>query len=282
MADGKAFCPESKDMRITRISDEIQRLTADNGGVFTGPGTNTYLIGNEELSIIDPGPDLSNHIEDIMELGDGRITKILITHTHPDHSPGAESLSNELGLPIYGCITESSRLRDLPISIHETVQHRSMIKSSDHEIMAIHTPGHASNHFCYLYNGFLFTGDHIMQGSTVVIAPPDGNMTQYLDSLEMIKEFTIDTILPGHGDPIHDPYDEIDATIAHRLKREKKVLGHLKDNASIDIESLLPKVYDDVSSLLLPLARFSLEAHLIRLIENNQATFDGQRYSLIE
>ena len=269
-------------MRIAKISEQIQRLTADNAGVFTGPGTNTYLIGNDELSIIDPGPDLDKHIDNIIEIGDGRITKIFITHTHQDHSPGATKLSERLNLPIYGCVTESSQSRDLHIDIHHTVIHRSAINSSDHNIVPIHTPGHASNHFCYLFDGFLFTGDHLMQGSTVVIAPPDGNMTQYLDSLEMIKEFSIDTILPGHGDPINEPFDEIDATITHRLKREKKVLDQLKHVESIDIESLLPKVYDDVNSFLHPIATLSLEAHLIRLIENNQVIFDGQRYSLIE
>ena len=269
-------------MRITEISDQIHRLTADNGGVFTGPGTNTYLIGNDELSVIDPGPDLDDHIENIIKIGDGRITRIFITHTHQDHSPGANTLSSRLNLPIYGCVTESSNLRDLPIEIDQTVVHCSVIESSDHNIMPIHTPGHASNHFCYLSNGFLFTGDHIMQGSTVVIAPPDGNMSQYLESLKMIKEFSVDTILPGHGDPIHNPFDEIDATIAHRLKREQKVVDQLKNDGSIDIESLLPKVYDDVNTLLHPIALFSLEAHLIRLIENNRVRFDGQRYSLIE
>tara|TARA_E500000331_G_scaffold356636_1_gene415598 strand:- start:21575 stop:22390 length:816 start_codon:yes stop_codon:yes gene_type:complete len=270
------------DMRITKISENIQRLTANNGGVFTGPGTNTYLVGNDELSIIDPGPDLSDHIDDILEIGRGRITKILITHTHQDHSPGAKSLSKKLSIPIYGCITESSRSRDLPIEIDHMVEHRSIIVSGDHEIMSVHTPGHASNHFCYLYNGYLFTGDHIMQGSTVVIAPPDGNMSDYLDSLKLIKEFDVKTILPGHGDPIDEPYEEIDAIIRHRLKREKKVIDRLKESHPIDIDSLVPRVYDDVNSLLHPIARFSLEAHLIRLIENNLATFDGQKYSLVE
>ena len=121
-----------------------------------------------------------------------------------------------------------------------------------------------------------------MQGSTVVIAPPDGNMSDYLDSLKLIKEFDVKPILPGHGDPIDEPYDEIDAIIRHRLKREKKVIDRLKESHPIDIDSLVPRVYDDVNSLLHPIARFSLEAHLIRLIENNLATFDGQKYSLVE
>ena len=283
MDNGRGYYQASMDMRITRISENIQRLTANNGGVFTGPGTNTYLVGNDELTIIDPGPDLSEHIDDILEIGSGRITKILITHTHQDHSPGAKSLSKRLNIPIYGCITESSQLRDLPIKIDHMVEHQSFIFSSDHdEIVSIHTPGHASNHFCYLFNGYLFTGDHIMQGSTVVIAPPDGNMSDYLDSLKLIKEFHVETILPGHGDPIDEPYDEIDAIIEHRLKREMKVIHQLEDCHPIDIDSLVPKVYDDVNALLHPIAKFSLEAHLIRLIENNLATFDGQKYSLVE
>ena len=282
MENGEDCCLERMDMRITKISDDINRITADNGGIFTGPGTNTYMVGNKEISVIDPGPDLSNHIDDIIEMGDGRITKIFITHTHQDHSPGAKSLSERLNLPIYGCVTKSSQMRDMPIDISYKVEHQSVITSSDHEIMPIHTPGHASNHFCYLYDGYLFTGDHIMQGSTVVIAPPDGNMTEYLDSLELIHDFSVQTILPGHGDPINEPYSEIDSTIKHRLKREKKVIERLKEAHPIDIDSLVLKVYDDVNSFLHPIARFSLEAHLIRLIENNQATFDGQKYSLVE
>ena len=282
MENGKDYCLEKMDMRITRITDNIQRLTADNGGVFTGPGTNTYLVGNEEISIIDPGPDLSDHIDDIEKIGMGNISKILITHTHPDHAPGAKRLSKRLNLPIYGYSTDSSRQRDLPINIDVSLTDQLTIESCDHSIIALYTPGHASNHFCYLSDGFLFTGDHVMQGSTVVISPPDGNMSEYLNSLELIKSFDIKTILPGHGDPINKPYDEIDAIINHRLERENKVIIKLKESSPVDIESLLKEVYDDVKPFLHPIALHSLEAHLIRLIENNLATFDGHKYTLVE
>jgi glyoxylase-like metal-dependent hydrolase (beta-lactamase superfamily II) len=282
MENGKDYCLEKMDMRITRIADNIQRLTADNGGVFTGPGTNTYLVGNEEISIIDPGPDLSDHIDDIEKIGMGNISKILITHTHPDHAPGAKRLSKRLNLPIYGYSTDSSKQRDLPINIDVSLTDQLTIESCDHSIIALHTPGHASNHFCYLSDGFLFTGDHVMQGSTVVISPPDGNMSEYLNSLELIKSFDIKIILPGHGDPINKPYDEIDAIINHRLERENKVIIKLKESSPVDIESLLKEVYDDVKPFLHPIALHSLEAHLIRLIENNLATFDGHKYTLVE
>ena len=282
MENGKDYCLEKMGMRITRITDNIQRLTADNGGVFTGPGTNTYLVGNEEISIIDPGPDLSDHIDDIEKIGMGNISKILITHTHPDHAPGAKRLSKRLNLPIYGYSTDSSKQRDLPINIDVSLTDQLTIESCDHSIIALHTPGHASNHFCYLSDGFLFTGDHVMQGSTVVISPPAGNMSEYLNSLELIKSFDIKTILPGHGDPINKPYDEIDAIINHRLERENKVIIKLKESSPVDIESLLKEVYDDVKPFLHPIALHSLEAHLIRLIENNLATFDGHKYSLVE
>ena len=267
------------------MSSLIKKITAPNGGVFTGGLTNTYLVGKEDITVVDPGPYIQSHLDKIIEAGNNNIKRIIVTHTHKDHSPGAKPLAEILNVPVIGSFAKfDMSIQDETFKPDQILHDKDIINTSEYTIEVIHTPGHASNHFCFLIQEeeCLLTGDHIMNGSTVVIAPPDGNMSDYLDSLELIKEFHVETILPGHGDPIDEPYDEIDAIIEHRLKREMKVIHQLEDCHPIDIDSLVPKVYDDVNALLHPIARFSLEAHLIRLIENNLATFDGQKYSLVE
>ena len=166
--------------------------------MFTGPGTNSYLLGENEVTVIDPGPPMVNHIEDLISLTGKSLKQILITHTHPDHSPGASILKEMTGVPLYGLTTESSRKRDEEIDIDKILNHGDQIKTSEYSIEVIHTPGHASNHLCYFLidENTLFTGDHIMEGSTVVIAPPDGNMREYLESLELLREYPIKTIAP--------------------------------------------------------------------------------------
>ncbi len=271
-------------MKITKLTPIIRRLTAGNSNMFTGPGTNTYLLGEKEVTVIDPGPPMASHIEDLMSITDKSLKQILITHTHPDHSPGASILKKMTGVPVFGLSTESSRKVDEEIEIDKMLNHGDEIKTSEYSIEVIHTPGHASNHLCYFLidENVLFTGDHIMDGSTVVIAPPDGNMTEYLQSLKLLKEYPIKTIAPGHGDLIQDPMSLVDATIVHRLNREKKVIKKLEKLGSASIDELVNDVYDDVASFLHPIAKWSLEAHLIKLVENKIVSKNKQQYDLIE
>ena len=157
------------------------------------------------------------------------------------------------------------------------------IETSEYSIEAIHTPGHASNHLCFLIPEIncLLTGDHIMDGSTVVIAPPDGDMTKYISSLEKLFNYKIDTFAPGHGSYMNEPEKTIQAIIRHRLTREGKVFRRLEEAGSSDLDQLVKLVYDDVSEMLYPIARFSMQAHLIKLIEEKKVTLVADKYKTI-
>ena len=174
--------------KVVQISPLIRRITAGNGSVFTGPGTNTYLVGNEDVTVIDPGPAMQDHIDAILA-SSKNIKQILVTHTHPDHSPGVRLLKNKLDIPAYGMLTNSTKNQDTTFSPERVLEDGELLEENEFSLEVVHTPGHASNHLCFILKEekFIFTGDHIMSGSTVVIGPPDGNMNQYIKSLEKLK-----------------------------------------------------------------------------------------------
>ena len=182
-------------MCIRDRNELIQKITASNGGVFTGQGTNTYLIGKKDITLVDPGPNIPEHIEEILKAGSGKIKRILVTHTHTDHSPAALPISQELKIPMLGRLVDrESDWEDETFKPDTVLNHGDVISTDEYSIEVIHTPGHASNHLCFYLKGIncLLTGDHIMDGSTVVIAPPDGNMTEYIDSLNLLNNYDID------------------------------------------------------------------------------------------
>ena len=265
--------------KVVQISPLIKRITAGNGSVFTGPGTNTYLVGNDNVTVIDPGPAMEEHIEAILRASKN-IKQILVTHTHPDHSPGVRLLKKELDIPAYGMITSSSKNQDKTFHPERILLDGELLKENEYSLEVIHTPGHASNHLCFFLEEekFLFTGDHIMSGSTVVIGPPDGNMKQYIESLEKLKNYDAEKLAPGHGE-VMEGLDQIaDWIINHRLKREKKVFDALKVVSRGTPDSLVEKVYDDVDSSLFPIAKASLLAHLIKLEEDKLIVKEGEEY----
>ena len=264
---------------IVQISPLIRRITAGNASVFTGPGTNTYLIGKEEITVLDPGPAMDSHIDAITS-AEGKIKQIVVTHTHPDHSPGVRLLQERLDVPAYGMLTETSKGQDQSFKPDKILKDGDMFEETEFTLKVVHTPGHASNHLCYILEEeeFIFTGDHIMNGSTVVIGPPDGNMKQYLDSLEKLKQFKLSKIAPGHGEVLDSPYEVAEWIINHRLQREEKVATALKEATKGNPESLVSRVYDDVDSSLFPIAKASLLAHLIKLEEDNVASKEGDDY----
>ena len=264
---------------VVQISPLIRRITAGNASVFTGPGTNTYLIGNEEITVLDPGPAMDSHIDAITS-AKGKIKQIVVTHTHPDHSPGVRLLQERLDVPAYGMLTETSKGQDRSFKPDKILKDGDMFEETEFTLKVVHTPGHASNHLCYILEEeeFIFTGDHIMNGSTVVIGPPDGNMKQYLDSLEKLKQFKLSKIAPGHGEVLDSPYEVAEWIINHRLQREEKVATALKEATKGNPESLVSRVYDDVDSSLFPIAKASLLAHLIKLEEDNVASKEGDDY----
>jgi glyoxylase-like metal-dependent hydrolase (beta-lactamase superfamily II) len=236
-----------------RLSALVRRVTAPNPGMMTGPGTNTYIVGTSALALIDPGPESEAHLEAMLAAVGDRLRWILCTHTHPDHSPGARALKDG-----------------------------DVLDGGDFTLRAVHTPGHASNHLCYLLERekLLFTGDHVMQGSTVVINPPDGDMVAYFDSLEALLALDIAHIAPGHGHPIEKPHDEVRRLIAHRLKREQKVIDAFAVNDPATLDELLPIVYSDTPQRLHPVASRSLHAHLLKLERDGRVCRQGERWKL--
>ncbi|HKU45736.1 MAG TPA: MBL fold metallo-hydrolase, partial [Burkholderiales bacterium] len=221
-----------------RLDRWVTRLTAPNPGVMTGPGTNTYIVNG--VAVIDPGPAIDSHIERILE--HKGIKWILCTHTHLDHSPAAAFLKKSLGATILG--RPAPEGQDATFKPDTVLENGQRIALGEVSLRAIHTPGHASNHLCYLLEEtrMLFTGDHVMQGSTVVINPPDGNMRAYLQSLERLLAEEIAIIAPGHGYLIGEAHREVRRLVAHRLAREAKVKTALAKVGPAGLETLVPVV----------------------------------------
>lgn len=268
--------------QITELAPGVRRLLAPNPSMMTGPGTNTYLLGEKEIAVIDPGPAMQEHVDAIQELAAAPIKWILVTHTHPDHSPAAALLAKASGAEQYGAKAPQGRHQDQTFKANYVIADGDVFETDEFCLQMIHTPGHASNHFCYLHEEqkLLITGDHIINGSTVVIDPPDGNMGDYLRSLERLKSIDIKAILPGHGEVMDQPQEAIDWLINHRLEREAKVIGALKQRPKATSRELVPLVYEDVDKKLHDLAEHSLLAHLIRLEEELQVRMENGRWQL--
>jgi len=262
---------------VTELNKFVQRLTAPNPGAMTGPGTNSYIVGERILAVIDPGPAIESHVQKLIEATGERLRWIVCTHTHLDHSPAAAMLNKATGAHVLGMPAQDDGRQDMQFRPDRVLRHGDVVDLGRHTLRAVHTPGHASNHLCYLFEQqkLLFTGDHIMQGSTVVISPPDGDMQAYLDSLGKLLEIDIAALAPGHGHVIADPRMEINRLIEHRLRREQKVLDAFGRKNPATLDELLPVVYDDVSPKLHPVARRSLHAHLIKLARDARVRENG-------
>jgi glyoxylase-like metal-dependent hydrolase (beta-lactamase superfamily II) len=249
---------------------------------MTGPGTNTYLIGDVEPVVVDPGPADHTHTEAIVAAAEplGPVRTIVVTHTHVDHAPGAAALAAATGARVVGfgpaeefepdeCVREGWSLR-------APLRSENPRGPSTLTLRALHTPGHASDHLCWLVeeHALLLTGDHVMHASTVVIRPPDGDLHQYLDSLSRVRHAVpeIRTLGPGHGRLMDHVPEVVDALVAHRLGRHERVAAALTRLREGTVDELLEEVYGDVTEQQIPVARFSLWAHLRALAQEGRAT----------
>lgn len=248
---------------VAEVVPGVRRIVAPNPSLMTGPGTNTYLVGTSEVVVIDPGPDDEAHLDAVAAAGAGRIRRVAVTHTHPDHAPGAAGLAARTGALVAGFGARDGFLPD------EVLGEGDVLGAGEHRMRALHTPGHASNHLCYLLEGagVLFSGDHVMGGSTVVIAPPDGDMAAYLASLERLLVLAppLRAIAPGHGPLMEDPPAVLQGYLDHRRAREAAILAALRRRGSATVDDLVEDVYVDVPSALHPVARYSVWAHLRHL-----------------
>jgi glyoxylase-like metal-dependent hydrolase (beta-lactamase superfamily II) len=256
-----------------RLNSRVRRLVAPNPGVMTGAGTNTYLLGDDEVAVLDPGPAIPEHIDAILETAGDRIRWIVCTHTHPDHSPAWQAVAEATGAEVIGALPADDMFQDDTFRPDRELAHDDVLRTAEFTLRAVHTPGHVSNHFCFLLEEeqMLFAGDHIMNGSTVVIVPPSGDMKAYIESLQLLLRYPLRLIAPGHGEVMEDSRAVVEWLVNHRLKREKKVIAGLRKTGRTGLDRLVEVVYDDVDKSLHKMAKLSLSAHLIKLHRENRA-----------
>ena len=275
-----AFGPEMP--VFTRLAPGVRRLVAPNPSIMTGPGTNTYLLGEAEVAVLDPGPAMDAHIGAIIERAPGPIRWILVTHTHPDHSPAARPLGRATGAEVLGLPAPEGPHQDHSFAPDRRLEDGDVFATAEFELDVVHTPGHASNHLCFRHCAldWLFTGDHVIDGSTVVIDPPDGCMKAYIDSLRRCRDLDCEALAPGHGEVIRDPGRVIDWIIDHRLEREARVVAAVGEHPNHTARDLVEFVYRDVAPKLYAWAERSLLAHLLKLELEDRAVSDHGRWRL--
>jgi glyoxylase-like metal-dependent hydrolase (beta-lactamase superfamily II) len=270
--------------RPVEVAPGVTRIIAPNPGYMSGPGTNTYILGSDRMTLIDPGPDDDAHLGAVMDTVGDRLRWILATHTHIDHTPLAVRLKELTGAQLLGFGPPLADMvrpdgidpNDASFTPDRLLADGDRLDAGELTLEAVHTPGHASNHLCFILagTGLLFSGDHVMSGSTVVIAPPDGDMALYLRSLEKVRALAPRRIAPGHGDVIEDPAAVLDGYLQHRHEREAQIIAALRsappDGATP--EELVAAIYTDVPAVLHPVARYSVWAHLRKLATEGRAT----------
>jgi len=280
-----------------RLSPLITRVLANNPSAFTFKGTGVYIVGESDVAVIDPGPLLPDHIEALKRALKGkRVSHILVTHTHSDHSPAAQPLKEWSGARTYAFGPHGSghheggpRVEeggDQSFVPDERVKDGDVLTGNGWSFECVHTPGHTSNHICFALREekALFTGDHIMGWSTTVVTPPDGNMREYMASVRKLIARGDKILYPTHGSPIKDPKPFLEAYLEHRLDRERQILACVRDGLAT-IPEMVARMYADVDKRLHPAAARSVLAHLIQLSEDGRVKADpsagpSARYTL--
>ena len=273
--------------KLEQVGPRIARVLAHNPSAFTYYGTQTYLIGTDEVAVIDPGPDLPEHVDALEEAIGGRpVAAIMCTHTHRDHSPASRPLAEWTGAPLIGCAPLALETVGPRADAAFDGDYRPGLVLEDGETMeidgrplvAVATPGHTSNHLCFAYEGALFSGDHVMGWSTTVVVPPDGDMAAYMQSLEKLRQREDQAYYPAHGPPVTNPQQYVRGLIGHRLQREKQILNLVGEKA-LSIRDIVARAYPGLDPRLVPAAGGSVYAHLLDLERRGLVEADGELWT---
>lgn len=255
---------------LEQLEPGIARVLAHNASAFTYYGTQSYLVGENELVVIDPGPDLPEHLDALERaIGDRHVAAIMCTHTHRDHSPAARPLADRLGAPIIGCaplLLESIGPRadasfDGDYRADHVLVDGEALKIDGEEVEAVATPGHTSNHLCFAWKGALFSGDHVMGWSTTVVVPPDGDMAAYMNSLEKLRRRDDRIYYPAHGPAVTNPGQYVRHLVGHRMQRERQILKLVAVRPR-DVPDIVANAYPGLDQRLVVAAGGSVLAHL--------------------
>ena len=257
--------------RIEPVEAGIARVLAHNPSAFTFTGTQTYLIGETELAVVDPGPDLPDHVDALeAAIAGRRVVAIMCTHTHRDHSPASRPLADRVGAPIIGCAPLAMKGTGLEAGFDpDYVPDRVLadgeaLQINGEDVVAVATPGHTSNHLCFAYRGALLTGDHVMGWSTTVVIPPDGDMAAYMASLDKLRQREDRIYYPAHGPAVTRPQQYVRSLIGHRLQRERQILTLVREQPR-DVPDIVSASYPSLDQRLVLAAGASVLAHLMDL-----------------
>ncbi len=259
--------------KLEQLEPAIARILAHNPSAFTYYGTQTYLVGTSELAVIDPGPDLPEHLDALVEaIGGRRVAAIMCTHTHRDHSPAARPLAERTGAPIVGCAPlaletvgpRADAAFDGDYAPDRTLEDGEEIEVDGKPVVAVATPGHTSNHLCFAYGEALFSGDHVMGWSTTVVVPPDGDMAEYMRSLDKLRGRDDRVYYPAHGPAVTNPQQYVRHLTGHRMQRENQILKLVGEHARA-IPDIVANAYPGLDARLVTAAGGSVLAHLVDL-----------------
>ena len=259
--------------KLDQVEPGIARVLAHNPSAFTYYGTQTYLVGEREVAVIDPGPDLPEHIDALEKAIGGRpVVAMMCTHTHRDHSPAAGPLAQRVNAPIIGCAPlaletvgpRADASFDGDYGPDRVLSDRESIEIDGESITAVTTPGHTSNHLCFAFRGALFSGDHVMGWSTTVVVPPDGDMAAYMQSLDKLRQREDRAYYPAHGPPVTNPQQYVRHLLGHRMQREKQIL-RLVSGRPRTIPQIVADAYPGLDPRLVTAAGGSVFAHLLDL-----------------
>jgi len=272
--------------KMEELEPGIARVLAHNPSAFTYYGTQTYLIGANEVAVIDPGPDLPEHLDALEQaIGGRRVVAIMCTHTHRDHSPAAKPLVKRTGAPVIGCAPltletvgpRADASFDGEYAPDRVLGEGEALQVDDEAVTVVATPGHTSNHLCFAYRGALFSGDHVMGWSTTVVVPPDGDMAAYMASLEKLRQRDDRVYYPAHGPAVTNPQQYVRHLVGHRMQRERQILG-LVGESPRPIPDIVANAYPGLDPRLTVAAGGSVLAHLVDLERRGLVERQGEAW----